>query len=178
MRTSYTNCPILLRLVPRETCSQSDNDLTNALQNKDLQAQFVVQNYQDPFTWRLINLGPTVQSEAEEAVLRIQGILCLKDLPPITNRPRWAIVREKPKDVIKHKNQSKGHIQKYSSPTGCKTYRTRHPSFWQCHGRSNYHPNNVWSGAQGWAARKMASDQFRNTHSTRHIKLVFFFASL
>lgn len=62
--------------------------LTYEHQDKDLQSQTAVQNFQNPYTWRLINLGPTEQSEPEEVVLRVQGVLCSKDLPPITNKPR------------------------------------------------------------------------------------------
>jgi len=57
-------------------------------QNKALHTRMAVRTYEQPTTFRLIDMGPDETSELEEVVMRVQGILCAKDLPPITNRPR------------------------------------------------------------------------------------------
>lgn len=53
-----------------------------------LQAQVFVRSFKQPTLWRLINVGANKESDPEEMVLYIQGVLCAKDLPPITNKPR------------------------------------------------------------------------------------------
>jgi hypothetical protein len=41
----------------------------------------------NPIPWRL-TVMPDDSSEAQEVVLRVQGILCEKDLPPIARETR------------------------------------------------------------------------------------------
>lgn len=57
------------------------------LQNSTFQQCVKVYKYDHPTTWRFVSEhnGP---SNAEEVVLRIQGVLSLKDLPPLANKPK------------------------------------------------------------------------------------------
>jgi hypothetical protein len=47
----------------------------------------IVTHVTAPRSWRML-LPETDDEEAEEIVLRVQGILCNKDLPPISKVPR------------------------------------------------------------------------------------------
>jgi hypothetical protein len=60
---------------------------TTGSQNAELQNRMTVRKYDDPTTWRLTK-NADAHSDIEESVMRVQGVLCLKDLPPITNRLR------------------------------------------------------------------------------------------
>src|ERR1700683_2811013 len=76
-----------------ENLYSSDNKyikllLTVNTQNITLQQTVKVIKYDNPTTWRLIYEGNGI-ANAEEVVMRVQGVICQKDLPPLTNRPRY-----------------------------------------------------------------------------------------
>jgi hypothetical protein len=49
--------------------------------------QAIVRKMDGPLSWRL-TFAPEGSTETEEVVLRIQGVLCEKDLPPVTKAMR------------------------------------------------------------------------------------------
>jgi hypothetical protein len=61
--------------------------ITRTNQNIHLQQNSRVIKYEYPTTWRLIYEGNGTEN-AEEVVLRLQGAITQKDLPPITNKPK------------------------------------------------------------------------------------------
>jgi len=61
--------------------------ITRTNQNIHLQHNSRVVKYKYPTTWRLIYEGNGTEN-AEEVVLRLQGAITQKDLPPITNKPK------------------------------------------------------------------------------------------
>jgi hypothetical protein len=42
-----------------------------------------------PLSWRMVLPASADSDEREEAVIRLQGILCNKDLPPILHTPKY-----------------------------------------------------------------------------------------
>ena len=50
----------------------------------ELQNRSCIRKYEDPSTWRLTK-NADVHSGVEEMVMHVQGVLGLKDLPPVTN---------------------------------------------------------------------------------------------
>ena len=56
-------------------------------QNSTFQQSVKVYKYDHPTTWRFVSEHNGL-STAEEVVLRIQGVLSLKDLPPLANKPK------------------------------------------------------------------------------------------
>ncbi|KIM91788.1 hypothetical protein PILCRDRAFT_899 [Piloderma croceum F 1598] len=61
--------------------------LSAFMQNEHLQQNIRVIKYERPTTWQLIYEG-NGHANAEEVVLRIQGVIAQKDLPPLTNKPK------------------------------------------------------------------------------------------
>jgi hypothetical protein len=49
-----------------------------------------VLKYENPTSWRLISEHSGLENP-EEVVLRVQGVIAQKDLPPLTNKPGCAI---------------------------------------------------------------------------------------
>ena len=54
-------------------------------------SQFKVKEIKKPKSWRLLVLS-NAESAAEEAVFTVQGVLISKELPPLQEKPRYAIV--------------------------------------------------------------------------------------
>jgi hypothetical protein len=67
------------------------------VQNPTFQQCVRVCKYDEPMSWRLLSehAGP---ENVEEVVLRVQGVIAQKDLPPLTNRPAYASLIHQIKD--------------------------------------------------------------------------------
>jgi hypothetical protein len=53
----------------------------------DFNNRFDVKEIEKPKSWRLL-VQSTAETDAEEAVFTVQGVLISKDLPPLRERPR------------------------------------------------------------------------------------------
>lgn len=84
--------PIFTRYIGSGSIHAIDCELAYSLfQANGLATQAAVTQISAPHSWRMISVksGDSAdKDESEEIVMRLQGIICNKDLPPVTKTPR------------------------------------------------------------------------------------------
>jgi hypothetical protein len=67
---------------------QRKKTLTLDQDGRSFNEKFIIEKTENPISWRLINIHQQNDTAMEEMVFTIQGILVLKDLPPLQQKPK------------------------------------------------------------------------------------------